>query len=334
MALTLPRDTSLIPITLSVITVHLLLVFYSALFFTSHIPISKPRDKILVKTVKLNPKQNNFNPPKAPSSPLPPEPIPEPIAEVEPVAPTPLPEPEPVAPEPTPEPKVESKPEPKPEPKPVTPKPLPKKKPIHKKTTPKTPPKPVKKPTPPKPPAPVKKETPKKPETKKETPKKTAPEIPKEPPRPDPQIEAMKQKKREYIENARSLVAKLDRKSGQLKETGSLEKVTLPSQLGELNIDSLEISSDKTLSAPENRYRSLIASRLKLSLHLPEYGVVKLKLTLNRQGKVTAVTEIQSESSANKAHIQKALPQIIFQPFGDNFSGLDSYTFQVTLNSE
>lgn len=336
MAAIAQRDKSLLPISAGVIVVHFLLIFYSALFFTSHIPVPKDRDRLVVKTVKLNPRQSQFNPPKqaAPAPIAPPEPIPEPVAEVEPAKPEPLPEPEKIpekAPEPLPEPAP--KPEPKPEPKPVAPKPLPKKKPVLKKSAPKTPPKPVKKQPPPKPPAPVKKETPKKPEPKKETPKKAA-ETPPSPPRPDPQIEAKKQKQKALLDSARSAIANVDRKSGQIKETGSLEKVALPSQLGALSIDLPQISSDSNLSVMERGYRDELASRLKLMLKLPEYGVVKLKLTLNRQGKVTDVTIIQSDSAANKSHIKKALPPLTFPSFGDNFPGLDSYTFQVTLNSE
>ncbi|MFN4175049.1 MAG: energy transducer TonB, partial [Parachlamydiaceae bacterium] len=155
-----------------------------------------------------------------------------------------------------------------------------------------------------------------------------------ETPKVDPQAEALKQRKRALKDQARSYSSKVDTNSSRLKGGSSLDSISLPSQLGELKIDNLAISTESSLSVRERGYRDELASRLKLTLKLPEYGVVKLKLTLNRLGKVTDVTIVQSESAGNKGHIKKALPSISFPPFGDNFIGHETYTFQITLNSE
>ncbi len=314
-------------ITLIVVSIHLLLIFYSSQFFQPAVFTPPKREKLVVKTVKLSPPKTASAPISAPA-PVMDEPI---IAEPEP-APVIESEPEPIIPAKE-EPVIEKQAEPEvkaapPEPAPTPPKPVPK-------TIPKPKPAPtIKKPAPKPAPkkkdlAPVKKEAPlPKPAPKKEIKKEPVIEAPKV----DPQAEALKQKKRALIDQARSFSSKVDTNASRLKGGTSLEKINIPSQLGELKIDT--ISTADSLTVKESGYRDELARRLILTLKLPEYGVVKLKLTLSRSGKVTDVNILQSESAVNKAHIRKTLPGITFPSFGDNFIGHETYTFQITLNSE
>lgn len=317
-------------ITAVVLALHLLLIFYSYLFFYTPVYTPPKREKLLVKTVKLSPPKAASAPATMPApaieEPIIAEPDPIPVIESEPEPVIPIQE-EPVNETPKePEAKIEAQPAPPP-PKPIPkalPKPKPKPAPVIKKPAPKPVPKK-------KDPAPVKKDTaPPKPNPKKEVKKEIIPDTPKV----DPQAEALKQKKRALLDQARNVASKVDTNASKLKGGSSLEKINIPAQLGELKIDNLSISTEESLNVRERGYSDELASRLKLTLKLPEYGVVRLKLTLNRLGKVIDVTILQSESGGNKTHIKKTLPGISFPSFGDNFIGHESYTFQITLKSE
>ena len=84
----------------------------------------------------------------------------------------------------------------------------------------------------------------------------------------------------------------------------------------------------------EVSYRDELANRLKLLLRLPEYGEVKVKLTIERSGKIAKVLIISSESSANRKYIEKTLPGLTFPQFGTRFGDVDQYTFSITLGNE
>lgn len=310
----------LIGITAFVVVMHVGLFLGFGLL--EHVNVSKPKplSKVVVKTVKLSP------PPL-----VIPEPIPEPIPEVI-EAPPPAPEPvveEVKIEEPAPEPIKEPEPAPQPvepikEPEPAPPPPKPVAKP-----TPKPAPKPLKK-------KPAAKPAPKKPPVKKETPPKPPPKaVKKETPKPDLQKVALQKKQNDLLKKAQESVAKIDLKGNKIvAATGSLDQVKLPQQMGELKVDNLTFDEDSRLNVRERGYRDELAHRLKLLLKLPEKGVVKLKLTLERSGKVLKVEVTGAESKKNRQHIEKALPPLQFPPFGDNFEGSSQYTFHINLKSD
>lgn len=408
------HDRTLIPISILVIAVHILLLFFSA-YASSGLPAPKPKERLVVKTISLNSHTEILDPPMeiiaeiAPPPPLPkpklepvepvvaiievpipkpepipepkPEPIPEPIPESKPEPiPEPIPEPKP---EPIPEPIQEPIPEPKPEPIPE-PKPLPKPdpKPEQKKTDPKktkpTPPvkknekKPEKSPENKK--VVSKKEDPKKPQPKKkpqttgtkkkeskpqkknET-KKTIPpskkwsesekkaEVKKaEPstqePKIDPAIiaaqEAAKAKRRELLASAQKSIAKIERTRDKLGASqATLESApAVPRPIESLQIETLLGEKKQELSSQEIGYHEELASRLKLLLRLPEFGEVKIKLTLERSGRFVKVVIVSAESTSNRKYIEKTLPSLKFPSFGNNFSDLDQYTFVIALSNE
>lgn len=230
---------------------------------------------------------------------------PEPIKASEPESkpePKKKPDPKPVKPkQKTPEPKEKSKPKPK---EPIT-----KSKPKKTEEKPKAKPKPAPKPKP-------------KPDTKpkpkpvvKSQPKKETPPPPVENKKPlftDKQI-ALLSKARQ----AASKVEKADVKKGG----GAAVK---PSKLGVLNIES---------GGPPG-YQRALASKLRSLLTLPEFGDVKLKLTLARTGKVVKIEILSAKSKRNQSYVEEHLAGATMPAFGENFNGSNQETFTLTLKSE
>lgn len=91
--------------------------------------------------------------------------------------------------------------------------------------------------------------------------------------------------------------------------------------------------ASEALSFSPNYEQTLIAD-LEALLELPEKGEVKIKLTLNRQGKVERVCVEKAPSSRNRAYIEEALSALTFLPFGNAYKGEQTHTFCVTFTSE
>lgn len=264
----------------------------------------------------------------------------EPVVEMKNIEPAPLPPPEPEVIKPEPEAK---KPEPEPVKK-VEPA-KPKKAEQVKKAEPAKKPAAVKK----KPPA-AKKAEPKpkkaeakpakkneaKPKPKKEAEKKPAPPKETAPPKPDPKIEAAKAKRRELLAKAQKSVAKIEQTRDRLTaaQSSSVAAAGVPGKIDNLQVETFISESGPQLSPQEISYYAELANRLKLQLRLPDFGEVKVKLTLERSGKFVKVVVVNTESAKNRAYIEKTLPTVKYTSFGNNFSGQSEYTFVLALSNE
>ncbi|MBS0635016.1 MAG: hypothetical protein JSR37_06105 [Verrucomicrobia bacterium] len=267
--------------------------------------------------------------------------------------------PEEVAPEPA------KKSEPKTTPKPAAPKPEPK---AQAKTTPKATPKATPKPStkPSTKPQPKKKEV-TKPQATKSKPKETSKQKEKEQAlakekaakekaaqQKANQEKAAKEraaKEKAAKEQAAKQQALLDKALSSLNSASKIEgkKASVaasvakqgtskgPAAIGSLSAEALvaiDTSDVQNCTPQERTYYDELVSRLKLSLKLPDYGEVKLQLTVNRSGKVVSVKSVKSKSSKNSDYIQKALPKLHLPPFGQNFTGENEHTFRLTLSNE
>ena len=150
------------------------------------------------------------------------------------------------------------------------------------------------------------------------------------------QAEALKTKQKELFAKAQESISKIGKNSNKTvtQPTPSASLSELPGKIESLSVEDLN-PGDQTLSSPkEVGYREELASRLKLLLTLPEYGEVKVKLTLLRSGKVSNVVVVNSMSTKNRNYIEKTIPTLSFSGFGSNFSNMANYTFLISLSNE
>lgn len=189
-----------------------------------------------------------------------------------------------------------------------------------------------------------KKTTVKKAEVKKKAPEKAAVKTPKKKEAAPPPIDNLKQeiakkakieKQQALLKTARESMAKIDKNAVVASGKSTSIPFRKPGKIEKLQIEALPVGGSKAVFTDrESSYQEELASRLKLFLRLPDYGEVKVKLTLERSGKVSAVAIVSSQSDANRKYIEKTLPGLSFPGFGDNFSGHSQYTFQVSLSNE
>lgn len=148
---------------------------------------------------------------------------------------------------------------------------------------------------------------------------------------------ALKARQKELLAQAQEKIAKIAQSRDKVSPSKLLEGTApaLPTAITSLQIDAFSIDGGtSSLSDGEITYRDELAGRLKLLLRLPEYGEVKIKLTLECAGKVVKVVVVSAESAANRKHIEKMLPSLTFPSFGAHFGDAQQYTFSITLSNE
>lgn len=177
---------------------------------------------------------------------------------------------------------------------------------------------------------PPKKQTP--PPPKKQVPKKKKRETP-PPPKTKtavkkkeekPKLPQEDKKRKALLAKAQENIAKIGKNNDKSSEKRAKK------------IDDYEVASEQKqeLSDEEIGYRDELAGRLRLMLSLPDYGEVKIKLTLNRDGTVHQVKTVSSQSSKNSNYVESTVPTLKFPGFGRHFKNNDRYTFLVTLQNE
>jgi colicin import membrane protein len=152
--------------------------------------------------------------------------------------------------------------------------------------------------------------------------------------------EAARQRETTLLNKAKENLAKIGETRDKISSSStslSLETTTLPKEIGSLQVDALPVGEVGTIGewgSKEMNYSDEVASRLKMALRLPDYGAVKIKLTLDRTGKVLKVETVQSESNKNRSYVESKIPSLLFPSFGQRFPGVSQNTFVITLQND
>jgi hypothetical protein len=141
-------------------------------------------------------------------------------------------------------------------------------------------------------------------------------------------------RKVELLAKARNSIEKVQKASSTLASK-EIAAVSTPGKINALSADTIAlVEAGNALDGPELSYVEELASRLKLLLRLPEFGEVKIQLTLLRSGKFSNVSIVNSKSNKNKAYLEKTLPSLSYPPFGHNFSDKEKFTFTINLSND
>jgi outer membrane biosynthesis protein TonB len=182
-------------------------------------------------------------------------------------------------------------------------------------------------PAPKKPPAPA----PKKPPAPRAPAKKLQappPVVVKRPPVMDKKPAAVAQKPKkspipqELLQELEESIAKIDEKRDKLYRRKEPEA---PAAIEILRIDALEIEKNTS----DLSYAETLVVHLKQTLNLPDYGEVKIQLTLGRDGSVEKLVIVKSESDKNKRYLEDHLPRLKFPSLNK-----DTHTFVLTFCNE
>lgn len=120
-------------------------------------------------------------------------------------------------------------------------------------------------------------------------------------------------------------LAKIESRQEEIKQQAPL---TLPKPIETLQIDRAEQKQE------EADYFVILASSLKEALELPEFGKVKLELTLLNTGKVEKVRIVHSESEKNRHYLEQQLLFLLLPPFTEELKKERKHTFVLTFCNE
>lgn len=223
--------------------------------------------------------------------------------------------------------------------------PKPAQKPAPKKETPN--PAPVQKEAPPKPKQPAAKKEiatapEKKPAAKKEiaAPPEKKPAVKKEPAIADKKLGDLKQppkknppKPPERAKISDSLLKELEESIAKIEKSGdkgtAKPKKTLASP-APLQIDTpLAEAADA-----EEDYTDALIGHLHQCLTLPDYGEVKIQLSLRQDGTVIKLVVLRAQSEKNKQYLEKNLPQLRFPRFDGAYASKKECVFTFTFCNE
>ena len=130
-------------------------------------------------------------------------------------------------------------------------------------------------------------------------------------------------KKNDLLKELQDSLTKIENQSS----AESSIALTPPKTIQKLEIDHFE--SEEPVD-----YFLLLAKTLKNELELPEYGDVKLELTVLNNGRVTKLRILNASSDKNKRYLELKLPTLLLPPFSDNLKNEREHTFTLTFCNE
>ena len=100
----------------------------------------------------------------------------------------------------------------------------------------------------------------------------------------------------------------------------------------QLSMKPLTLQIDQRFSSDvTEEYNERLIAALHEHLRLPEYGSVKIELTLHREGTVIKMLVVEAKSEKNRRYLEKTLSQMQFPALG---TGKNENTFILTFCNE
>lgn len=143
-------------------------------------------------------------------------------------------------------------------------------------------------------------------------------------PKPQPRAPAISNELLKQIEQS---LAKLEQAPAQ----PSAPKVS--SKKSALSVPVLTIDHADGSDGDES-YESDLITSLHNQLNLPEYGEVKMKLTLQNNGTCVKIQVVRAQSVKNRRYLEEQLPKLRLPPFAGALAAKKELTFVMTFCNE
>ncbi len=111
----------------------------------------------------------------------------------------------------------------------------------------------------------------------------------------------------QLLDELESSLSKIETKTNKFSGKKS---VNMPISGYSLQIDRLD-----NLDSKETEYQLELVSYLQEALHLPEYGEVKMEITVRPDGSVASLKVLEAESAKNRTYLEKSLPLLRFPTY-------------------
>ena len=84
----------------------------------------------------------------------------------------------------------------------------------------------------------------------------------------------------------------------------------------------------------QQSYTDTLISHLHESLSLPDFGEVKIQLSLRQDGSVVKVIVLKARNEKNRQYLESNLPHLKFPRFDGAWANKKEYTFVLTFCNE
>ncbi len=98
-----------------------------------------------------------------------------------------------------------------------------------------------------------------------------------------------------------------------------------------LQIDSL---AENDINSAESSYTDTLIGYLHEALSLPDYGEVKIQLSLRQDGTVVKVVVLKAKNEKNRLYLENNLPRLKFPRFDSSLTNKKEHTFVLTFCNE
>lgn len=144
-----------------------------------------------------------------------------------------------------------------------------------------------------------------------------------------PKKKAPSSKKKEFTKREKLLAMAKENLGQVLNQKRTVKPLDDVGMIESMKVDSLE-----PVEGEDKGYYGALANTLRHSLRLPEFGEVKIHLTLDRHGRVVEVKIVGTENENNQRYVEKVLPTVQFIPFGKYYRNEKTHTFMITLTND
>ncbi len=137
----------------------------------------------------------------------------------------------------------------------------------------------------------------------------------------------------DLVKELEKSISKIDEKK---EKFSSKNKSALPRPQHSLHlqIDKHDLNTFDLNEIGETDYTDALVQCLHQSLHLPEFGEVKIQLTLRQDGTVAKLVVLNAESEKNKTYLENHLPRLKFPNLEGSFAQKKECTFSLTFCNE
>jgi hypothetical protein len=166
--------------------------------------------------------------------------------------------------------------------------------------------------------------------------KPTPPPRTTKPPKPKPALTtpppspSKNTKTKQLLNDLQENIAKIEAKRDNILPS---QAMIIPKPIDALKADVYDIHAE-TIETEETSYKDGLILYLKDALHLPGYGTVKMRLTLQKDGTLQDVMALSSDSEVNRLYLENTLQELIFPPFTEELASKKTYTFVLTFCSD
>jgi outer membrane biosynthesis protein TonB len=161
------------------------------------------------------------------------------------------------------------------------------------------------------------------PPVQKKTPQKKSQIAPK--PKPVP---------KNLIDSLEESIAKIEKKQDKVDRKETLNAPIAPAPLQLDSLKKIESTATDTLLSDEDDYRNILVECLRSSLNLPDFGEVKMQLTIRTDGTVVQMRVLNSASEKNRVYLENSLRSLRFPPLLGELSRNKQHTFQIVFCNE